>query len=170
MTDPGGFAAIPRRAAVARTIGFFILWIILSGGAGAALLPGIAAAPAAAWFSLRLLPPGRNRLAPFAFGAWVLRFLGQSLVAGADVARRACDPSLPLDPGFVAYSPGLAPGPTRNLFTSLTSLLPGTVPVGTGGNEALEIHALDRRQPVAAQLAAEEARLRRAIGRKADDG
>ena len=86
------------------------------------------------------------------------------MLAGADVARRALDPKLPLDPGFMRYPSGLPPGTARNAFTALMSLLPGTVPVGSDQNGALVIHCLDVRQPVAAQLAAEEALLVRIIG------
>ena len=62
--------------------------------------------------------------------AIAVRFLGQSVVAGVDVARRALDPRLPLPPGLCDLSVGLPPGPARNMFTTLMSLLPGTVPTG----------------------------------------
>jgi multicomponent Na+:H+ antiporter subunit E len=87
----------------------------------------------------------------------------QSIVAGIDVARRALDPRLPLRPGFVSYPVCFPPGPARNAFTSLTSLLPGTVPAGDDG-EHLVYHCLDVDQPVVAQLAAEETALSRAVG------
>jgi multicomponent Na+:H+ antiporter subunit E len=65
-------------------------------------------------------------------------------------------------PGFTVYPVGLPPGPARNLFTTLTSLLPGTVPAGEDRGRLL-YHCLDVEQPVAAQLAAEEAELARVI-------
>jgi len=91
-----------------------------------------------------------------------LRFVRQSVVAGADVAWRALDPRLPLRPGFVAYPVRFPPGAARNAFTTLTSLLPGTVPAGAQGGE-LVYHCLDVGQPVVSQLAAEEAALSRAF-------
>ena len=94
----------------------------------------------------------------------MLRFLYQSVIAGADVARRALDPRLPLRTGFVVYPVGLPEGPARNAFASLMSLLPGTVPTGTDDSGGLLIHCLDVGQPVAAQLAEEEALFVRAIG------
>jgi multicomponent Na+:H+ antiporter subunit E len=157
------FAAIPARPAALRTVGFFAIWTALSGAAGD-LLPGIAAALAATWVSLRLLPPGPTRLQPRALAEFALRFLVQSVLAGADVARRALDPRLPLRPGLVHYPVGLPAGARRNIFTAVTSLLPGTVPLGAGDDGALVIHCLDSGQPVAAQLAAEEAALVRVIG------
>jgi multicomponent Na+:H+ antiporter subunit E len=170
MTDLRGLAATRWRTAAARMVAFSVLWAMITGGSATELLPGVMAVLAAAWVSLRLLPPEKNRLAPFALCAWGWRFLRQSLFAGADVARRALDPALPLDPGFVAYSSGLAPGPARHLFTTVTSLLPGTLPAGLECDGALAVHCLDRRQPVAAQLAAEEALLLRVMGRNARDG
>jgi multicomponent Na+:H+ antiporter subunit E len=43
------------------------------------------------------------------------------------------------------------------MFTALMSLLPGTVPTGSAERGDLLIHCLDVGQPVAAQLAEEEA-------------
>jgi multicomponent Na+:H+ antiporter subunit E len=91
-------------------------------------------------------------------------------VAGADVARRALDPRLPVYPGFVLYPVGLPRGVARNTFTSLMSLLPGTVPTRLDNTGALLIHCLDMTQPVAAQLADEEALFARVIGKARANG
>jgi len=99
-----------------------------------------------------------------------LRFLQDSLVAGADVARRALDPKLPLRPGFVLHTVGLPPGAARNMFTTLMSLLPGTVPTGSDERGRILIHCLDVEQPVAAQLAAAEALFVRVVGEARGDG
>jgi multicomponent Na+:H+ antiporter subunit E len=163
-------AAIPLSPAVTRAIGFLGVWVILSGYALVDLVPGVIAALAATWVSLRLLPSGPNRLEPLALSKVALRFLRESVLAGADVARRALDPKLPLDPGFIPYSTGLPSGTARNAFTALMSLLPGTVPVGSDQSGGLVIHCLDIRQPVAAQLAAEEALFVRVIGEAGSDG
>jgi len=150
------------RDAVWRWAAFLGLWLILAGADPADIPIGIAAAIAATWTSLRLTPPGRSRTAPVALAGLALRFLYQSVVAGADVARRALDPRLPLRPGFVNYPVGFPPGASRNAFTTLTSLLPGTVPAGDE-NGQLVYHCLDVDQPVVSQLAAEEAALSRAL-------
>ena len=171
MTGGGDFsAAIPLHPAAMRAVGFLGVWVVLSGYALVDLLPGVIAALAATWASLRLLPSGTDRMQPLALTRVALRFLRQSVLAGADVARRALDPKLPLDPGFIRYSTGLPPGTARNAFTALMSLLPGTVPVGTDRSGALVIHCLDIRQPVAAQLAADEALFARVIGEAGSDG
>jgi len=151
------------RPTVVRAVSFFVLWIMLTGGNPADLRAGAVAALAATWASLILLQPGTSRVRRIALARLALRFLGQSVVAGVDVAWRALDPRLPLYPGFVVYPVGLPRGPARNMFTTLMSLLPGTVPTGSDGKGGLLIHCLDVEQPVAAQLAAEEAVFARVI-------
>lgn len=156
--------------AMVRAVGFFGLWLILAGGNPSDLAAGAGAALAAAWASLHLLPPGTSRVRPAALARLVLRFFRQSMVAGVDVARRALDPRLPLHPGFVVYPVGLPRGPVQNMFTTLMSLLPGTVPTGSAASRGILIHCLDVKQPVAVQLAAEEAMFVRAVGGKRGDG
>ena len=156
---------LPLSAAV-RAIGFAILWLLLAGGSPPDLGAGAVAVVAATWVSLHLLPPSTSRMRPVALARLALRFLHQSVIAGADVAWRAFDPRLPLSPGFVVYPVGLPPGPGRNMLTSLMSLLPGTVPTGRDRGDRLLIHCLDIEQPITAQLAAEEALLAQVIGRR----
>ena len=144
------------RPPVVRALGFLVLWVILTAGSRADLGAGAVAALSATWASLRLLPPDTSRVRPVALIRLALRFLRQSVVAGIDVARRALDPRLPLHLGFVVYPVGLPSGPARNMFTTLMSLLPGTVPTGSDERGELLIHCLDAEQPVAAQLTVEE--------------
>jgi multicomponent Na+:H+ antiporter subunit E len=153
-----------------RAIGFFILWVVLAGNEPADFAAGAVAVLAATWASLGLLPPGERRVRPAAFARYALHFVGQSIVAGADVAKRALDPALPLHRGFVLYPTVLPAGPARSLFASLMSLLPGTVPTRSQRGGALLIHCLDVEQPVAAQLTAEEALFAQAIGERRGDG
>jgi multicomponent Na+:H+ antiporter subunit E len=56
------------------------------------------------------------------------------------------------------------------MFTTLMSLLPGTVPTGSDKTGGLLIHCLDVEQPVAAQLASEERLFVRAMGGVRGDG
>jgi multicomponent Na+:H+ antiporter subunit E len=150
-------AGLPRAAAF-RAAGFLGLWLALVGADPADLPAAAAAVVAATWTSLRLLPPGGSRRSFVAMARLALRFLRESVVAGVDVAKRALDPRLPLQPGFVTYPVRFPPGLARNAFTTLTSLLPGTVPAGEEKGQ-LVYHCLDVDQPVVAQLAAEEAAL-----------
>lgn len=147
-----------------RAVFFFAFWILIAGIKPLDLAAGLVTALIAAAVSVRLLPPGPWRIRPGALGMLALRFLRQSVVAGFDVARRALDPRLPLRPGFVIYRPQSPDGPVRDAFCTMTSLLPGTLPAGSDGNAGVLVHCLDVDQPVAEQLAAEEALFRRAFG------
>ena len=149
-------------SAASRAAWFLCLWLVLAGAALDDVPAAAVAVAAATWASLRLLAPGSSRLSPRALCRLLLLFLYHSIVAGADVARRALDPRLPLRPGFVTYPTGLRPGPRRNVFATLTSLLPGTVPAGEDNAQIL-YHCLDVEQPVIAELAAEEEALVRAL-------
>ncbi len=162
MSEPAPAAGSAPRAALLRGAILLVYWAVLMGPGPGDVAVGMMTAALATWVSLRLLPPQLARLRLVALPALALRFLWQSVVAGVDVARRAFDPRLPLRPGFATYPVGFPPGPARNAFADLTSLLPGTVPAGEQDG-ALLYHCLDVDQPVAAQLAAEEAVLRRAL-------
>jgi len=151
------------RSAGSRAAAFACLWLILTGGGNLAdVVVGAVAVIAATWTSLHLLPTGRWRFSPVDLVRLAVRFAYQSVVAGVDVARRALDPRLPLRPGFVTYPARFPPGGARNVFAALTSLLPGTVPIGDDSGP-LVYHCLDVDQPVTSQLAAEEAALSRVV-------
>jgi multicomponent Na+:H+ antiporter subunit E len=147
-----------------RTAGLLGFWLILSEFSAVDLLVGALAALMAALVSLRLLPPRRWTLRPIVLAGLAVRFLRQSIWAGIDVAWRALDPRLPLRPGFVSYRPRLPPGPARNAFLTMMSLLPGTLPCGPDEEGGLAVHCLDVSQPVVEQLAVEETAFSRAVG------
>jgi multicomponent Na+:H+ antiporter subunit E len=149
-------------------------WLLLAGpslsataatgftaGMAADLLVGLLASAVATWVSLRLLPPAAERLRVVALARFAGHLVWQSVVAGFDVARRAFDPRLPLKPGYVAFPTRLPPGTGRSAFGAITSLVPGTLPVGTDPAGNLVYHCLDLDKPVAASLARDEALLRR---------
>jgi multicomponent Na+:H+ antiporter subunit E len=151
------------RAIAWRGAAYLGLWIILIGFDPLDLAVGVLAAAAATWVSLRLLAPGTHPVRLAALPRFALVFLGQSVSAGIDVARRAFALRVPLQPGFVLYSTRYRRGsPARNAFASLSSLFPGTVAV-RDGEEGLLYHCLDVGQPVAAELAAAEAAISRVL-------
>jgi multicomponent Na+:H+ antiporter subunit E len=155
--------------AARRTLGFALVWIALAGVSPTDLVAGALAVTAAVFLSLRLLPPSGN---PSAAGTalFAMRFLRQSLAAGLDVGRRAFDPGLPLSPGFVDHHARLPEGLARDALTAVLSLQPGTLPVAALGRDPLRIHCLDVGQPIAAQVAADEAAFAAMLGRRSGDG
>lgn len=159
------------RPILVRGIAYFLVWMIMAGGQLADVAPGFAAAVLATWISLVLLPldPAFAQVRPLAVLRLAIRFVWGSVVAGLDIARRAFSPSLPLKPGYVTYPVALPPGTSRNLFTSVTSLMPGTLPSGTGESDGVIYHCLDVDQPVVQDLGQEEARLVAALGGAPDD-
>jgi multicomponent Na+:H+ antiporter subunit E len=156
-----------HRAALLRATGFYGFWLllarpwelVLAEAALADLAVGLVAAVLATRVSLRLLPPAPGRLRLGALARLVGRFLGQSIVGGLDVARRAFDPRLPLKPGYLRYPTHIPAGTQQYVFGALTSLVPGTLPVGSDPDGALIYHCLDVDQPVAEGLARDEALL-----------
>jgi len=140
--------------------------MVIAGFDATDVAPGLGAAALAAWASLRLMPPDAvggsvrwlEALRLFA------RFVRVSVVAGLDVARRALAPQMRLSPGYVHYRAQLPPSDARSLFLAMTSQMPGTIPSGTGPTGTIAYHCLDASQPVASQLAEEEARLLAALG------
>jgi multicomponent Na+:H+ antiporter subunit E len=129
---------------------------VLTDAESSDLTAGLAAALAATWASLHLMPAEQRNIRPIKLAKFVFHFLHQSIVAGTDVAFRALDPRLPLRPGFVVYRAHLPPGTKRNAFCAIMSLLPGTLPCGPAEGHDLTVHCLDVTQPVVEQLAAEE--------------
>ena len=144
-------------SAISRSVGFFAFWLVLTGADAGDLAVGLVAAVVATWASLRLMPVQPWHLRPIKLAGYVLHFLRQSIAAGTDVAWRALDPRLRLRPGFVVYQAQLPPGTTREAFCAIMSLMPGTLPCGPVEGNGLAIHCLDVTQPVAEQMAVEEA-------------
>src|SRR5262245_40347026 len=145
------------RGFLARALGYFGFWLALAGVQPADMVVGAVAACLASYVSLRLLPAGQWGFRPLALARFVLRFLWQCIFARVGVAWRSLDPRMPLNPGFVVYRPSLPPGADRNAFTTMASLLPGTLPCGADERGNLVIHCLDVDMPVVEQYAAEEA-------------
>ena len=156
MTAAGGTAPRPARVAAGRAALFFVFWLMIAGYDPADLPIGVTTAVLATWASLRLMPPTDVRLRPRALARFILRFLGQSVRSGVQVAGLAFRPSMPIRPGFVTYRSHLSGG-TLSAFCALSSLLPGTLPTGGEEQGELLIHCLDVHQPVADDLAREEA-------------
>ena len=156
-------------AIVSRASAFFLLWLAVAGFKSSDLPVGVAVAAAAARASVVLAPPSAGRLNVSATLIYLARFLRLSLVSGLDVARRALAATPDLRPGMVEARSCQPPGFARNAFSAIASLLPGSLLTGSDHADPRRVfvHALDVRQPVAAELAAEEAAYLRTLGRDA---
>jgi multicomponent Na+:H+ antiporter subunit E len=152
------------RTVVVRGISLLVVWILIAGPGLSDLRVGIAAAALATWVSLILRPPVIERIRFVPLIRLAVRLLFDSVLAGSDIARRALDPRLPLNPGLIRYGFALAPGPVRAVFSTITCLVPGTLSVGPAPDGALLVHCLDVTQPVAAGLARDEAALLVVLG------
>jgi multisubunit Na+/H+ antiporter MnhE subunit/multisubunit Na+/H+ antiporter MnhF subunit len=116
------------RGAVTRATFFLAFWLMISGWAPTDFPVGLAAVVGATWVSLRFLPPKGSRLRVGSLAALAASFLRQSVLSGTDVAWRALNPRLRLDPALVACPLRLPPGGQRSAFCALSSLMPGTLP------------------------------------------
>lgn len=145
-----------------------LLWAALVGGSPAAPWFGIPLSLAGALVALKLLP-AKGRVWSLAglirFVPWFVR---ESLLGGADVARRALHPSLPLAPAVLAYSTSLPEGPARTFLAGLINLLPGTLSAEWRGKE-LKVHVLDEGLAVEGRLRLLERRVADLFGLETTD-
>lgn len=153
-------------AIVGRASAFLLLWLTVAGLKPSDLLVGAAAAGAATFASVVLAPPFGGRINLSALLSYVAHFLRLSMVAGVDVARRALRATPDLRPGLVEARLRQPPGFARNAFGVIASLVPGSLLTGFAPEDPQRayVHALDVGQPVAADLAAEEAAFLRTLG------
>lgn len=118
------------------------IWLILTGAATSALLPGLLVVLPAALASLLLPPVPAWSWLPLGLCRFLPFFLFRSLLAGIDVARRAFSPHPRLNPGLITYAWRLPPGPARIFLANTVSLLPGTLSVGLEADQLI-VHTLD---------------------------
>lgn len=139
------------KVALARLPLFAAIWLVLTSASLEQWPLALLFVTAATIASVRLWP---ERAWRFRF-AGVLRFISffllQSTLGGWDVARRALQPSMPLNPGFVEHVFKLDLEEARVFFAWTVSLLPGTASARMG-DHVLTVHALDRRDDVEAKL------------------
>lgn len=122
------------------TLAAVLLWSVLTEARGwdpMGLLVMASAALAAAWWTPQDLRRPNWRAVP----GFVLYFLDRSLRGGVDVAWRALQPRMPLQPQWLERSMHLPPGGPRGLLVSVISLLPGTISAELVG-ERLVVHTL----------------------------
>lgn len=152
---------------VKRTAVFATLWLVLSGGASAALGFGVAAALAGAVLSLWLYPSDRPGVGAWRVAGFLPRFLVQSVLGGLDVARRAVDPRLPVVPGWVELKLASRHAEANVLVGGVSSILPGTLAAGPGDG-TMAMHVLHMPSFDAARFYADEQRVLALFDRRID--
>lgn len=127
------------------------LWWVMSDGAPDGWAFGVAAVTLSL-AALHIAAPlqsrhAQNALRWTAIPAFAWFFLGRSLLAGLDVARRTLSPAMPLSPAIVRYPTELPPGRARVLLVATLTLLPGTLGVDLDEN-LVTLHVLDVRADI----------------------
>jgi len=117
---------------------FTVLWWALADNLGWEL--GVPAIIAACTMSLMLGPP-TVRIRLLGLLGFVLYFLKESCWGGIDIARRAFRVDLPMQPALLTYPLRLPPGPSRTLFVTTMTLLPGTLGAELRDND-VNVHVL----------------------------
>lgn len=152
------------RAGLVRLLLLAATWWAISEGDRRAQGFAVVAVVAATAASLRIAPPGaRARPRLVALLRLVRFFVVQSVLGGADVARRALHPRLPIDPGVVEVALRHRDPRVRAAVATLVSMLPGTV-AATVGEESMLVHSLDVGLDVSGRVAEAEARVAAALG------
>ena len=151
-------------AVVVRWVLFLVLWLCLAGKGPdvATALFGAASAALATWISVVLLPPCPGASLPGVAGL-ALHLVRQTFKSGIEVAGLAFGPIRRMRPGAVPFRPSIAPGTLRDAFAALTSLVPGTLPIGEDDDGRILYHCLNVQQPVSEQLRTDERAVRRAF-------
>jgi multicomponent Na+:H+ antiporter subunit E len=131
-----------RRVWIAQTfVALVLIWLALNGldGWPFGLVAACLGAMAGGMLAVGMPHPWRpHRLAGF-----LLFFLVESFKGGVDVAWRAFQPRLMVQPEFHTYAMNLPEGQPRTLMVSVISLLPGTLSadLSNDGNQ-LVVHTL----------------------------
>ncbi|TDT43356.1 multicomponent Na+:H+ antiporter subunit E [Halospina denitrificans] len=153
------------KTALLRTLSLFIVWWALTEGDSSGAVFGAVVSLLVALVSIRLFPPGTYAVRPGSYRLRILgvlsftgHFVGNSVIAGVDVARRLLLPRLPVDPGSLTLTTRLPEGSPRWLLANALSLMPGTLSVNLIDDQ-LELHCLDQRMPVTAFVRQTEARI-----------
>jgi multicomponent Na+:H+ antiporter subunit E len=146
-----GLDRLLHRPLLLRLVMFSVLWWILTEGNLENAWLGFAAAGTAALVSLRFWPDAGWRWSPRGFALFFPYFVGQSIVGGFDVSRRAFSPSLPLHPALCRFKIRLVRPEARAFLAWTIGLLPGTASVRLQ-EDRLVMHVLDETQPIEQRL------------------
>jgi multisubunit Na+/H+ antiporter MnhE subunit len=139
------------------------LWLVLTGPSLVNAAFGLPVALLAAVASGRLASPEAAGTSTPGLLRYAARLPRQSFLAGADVARYAFQISPAIRPGLEAGRTTLPKGFAREVFLTLASLQPGTLPVREGPGDAVLLHSINTSDPVCAEFARAETRFRKEV-------
>ncbi len=167
--DTGSAKGALVTAALVRGLSFAAIWALLTRADSSYLGYGLALVPLATALSLAVSPP---RMAP-APRTWLPRaggfvmligwFLGQTLIGGVDVAKRALARPTDIAPYTETLPVRLPAGPARELAEAMINLMPGTV-IQNAGEGHIDLHVLSTDLDAPGQWAALEDRVAAATG------
>lgn len=146
------------REGLVRGLVLAVIWWAIVEGDHEAWWVGIPVIAAAVVASLWLMPPQRLRLSLVGLLRFLPYFVAQSFLGGLDVTRRALQRRLELAPDIIAHRVRLQSHAPLVLFVNAISLMPGTLSTRFEDG-VVHVHALDRRLPIARQLARLERRI-----------
>jgi multisubunit Na+/H+ antiporter MnhE subunit len=132
------------------------LWLVLTGPGLANVAFGLPVALLAAVASSRLASRDLAGTSLPGLLRYAARLPRQSLLAGTDVAKYTFQISPAIKPGLVAGRSTLPKGLMREVFLTLASLQPGTLPVREGPGDAALLHSINTNDPVQADYARAE--------------
>ena len=132
------------------------------------LLVGFLAAAAATYVGLRLLPPYPGPLRFNALIRLAARVLKNTIISGFGLLPRVFAPKLSLSPGYLCHPVRLPAGSARAILGALSSMIPGTLAVGSDKDGALIFHCLEPDQGVEDDLQRDETLLMRIVGQRQD--
>lgn len=117
-----------------------LVWWILEPvpGSWMAGVVAVAAGVGLRLYASRMSPVGVRPLRLARFG---LYFVGQSVLGGWDVSRRALSPGLPISPGVMTHRLSLPSSSARVFMSNVLSLLPGTFAADLR-DDVLTVHLL----------------------------
>lgn len=128
---------------------FALVWWVLTDGSIQSWSIGVPAVLLAAGTSIRLIEP--TRLVWYELLRFVPFFIIHSVRGGADVAWRAFQPRMPIDPGLVEFPILLPDGLPRVFMINTVNLLPGTLSAELYAH-SLKIHTIDMNKDYLTEL------------------
>ncbi len=124
-----------------RTASLMIFWWWLTGDDLTSWWVGLPVCLMAAFVSIKIFRPSaliRFSVVP----RFLVFFFKYAIVGSIDIAKRALNPTLPINPANIHYLTCLPSGAVKMVFIAVLGLLPGTLCVAKEGRHLL-IHVID---------------------------